>query len=241
MPAHRISRPYVVVNMAMTADGKVATAGHEVTGFGSPRDLHELYALRATADCVMSGARTVEENRATLGNGGDKFAAMRRKAGLSPAPLRVLVTGRASFSPEAEIWKHRFSPILVLTTEAAPESRKKVLRTLADHVWEFPGKTIDLKSALQRLSREFSVSRLVCEGGGELNAAMNSADLIDEFRITLTPRIFCGEKSPTIADGASPERLIDARRYQLSASKRIGEELFLRFVRNAPERTGKSR
>lgn len=30
--------PYVVINMAMTADAKVATAGREVTTFGSPHD-----------------------------------------------------------------------------------------------------------------------------------------------------------------------------------------------------------
>jgi riboflavin-specific deaminase-like protein len=234
MPKPRDTRPYVVVNMAMTADGKVATAGHEVTGFGSPRDLEELYALRASADCVMSGARTVEENRATLGNGGDKFTKLRRKAGLAEAPLRVLVTGRASFSPEAEIWKHRFSPIIVLTTAAAPESRKKRLARLADHLWESPGSSVDLEAALRRLAGEFSIRRLVCEGGGELNAAMNAADLIDEFRITLTPRVFAGGDSPTIADGKSPDHLVDARRYRLAATKRIGDELFLRFVRNAP-------
>jgi hypothetical protein len=47
--------------MAMTADGKIATANRaRFTSFGSKRDLEHLYELRATADAVMCGARTVK-------------------------------------------------------------------------------------------------------------------------------------------------------------------------------------
>jgi hypothetical protein len=41
--------PFVFVNMAMAADGKIATANRAVHSFGSARDLNHLYELRATA------------------------------------------------------------------------------------------------------------------------------------------------------------------------------------------------
>ena len=50
--------PFVLVNMAMTADGKIATANRAVASFGSVRDREHLLELRATADAVMAGART---------------------------------------------------------------------------------------------------------------------------------------------------------------------------------------
>ncbi len=65
--------PFVFVNMAMTADGKIATANRTVHSFGSARDLAHLYELRATADAVMCGARTVEVSGTVLGTGGEKY------------------------------------------------------------------------------------------------------------------------------------------------------------------------
>ena len=51
--------PFVFINMAVTADGKIATANRAVHSFGSARDLEHLYELRATADAILCGARTV--------------------------------------------------------------------------------------------------------------------------------------------------------------------------------------
>ena len=61
--------PFVLVNMAMTADGKIATANRAVSSFGSARDHEQLLELRATADAVMAGARTVDSAAINLGPG----------------------------------------------------------------------------------------------------------------------------------------------------------------------------
>jgi riboflavin biosynthesis pyrimidine reductase len=71
--------PFVFVNMAMTADGKIATANRTVHSFGSAQDLAHLYELRATSDAVLCGARTVEVAETTLGPGVAKF---RRPGGI---------------------------------------------------------------------------------------------------------------------------------------------------------------
>jgi riboflavin-specific deaminase-like protein len=196
-------RPWVVVNMAMSADGKIATAGREVTTFGSPRDLKALYSLRATADAVLCGARTIEETGATLGNGGDAFRRRRIRAGLSEMPLRVIVSGKASLDPSAAIWKAKGSPIVVLISSEAPAGARKRLEALADAVWVSPSKGVDLEAAFAWIRAKWGVRRLVCEGGGSLNAAMFRSGLVDEMRITLCPRVFGGNASPTIADGTA--------------------------------------
>ena len=108
--------PFVFVNMAMTADGKIATANRAVHSFGSPRDLEHLYKLRTTADAVMCGARTVEISDAGLGNGGEKFRKVRLTCGLAEYPSRVIVSGSGSIDPAANIFQQRFSPIIILTT-----------------------------------------------------------------------------------------------------------------------------
>src|SRR5208282_5623087 len=93
--------PFVFVNMAMTADGKIATANGAVHSFGSARDLEHLYELRATADAVMCGARTIEISHSILDPGGSRFRKRRLERGLAEYNLRILVSGTGSIDAEA--------------------------------------------------------------------------------------------------------------------------------------------
>ena len=108
----KINLPFVFVNMAMTADGKIATANRAVSTFGSHRDHEHLLELRATADAVMAGAGTVNAAPINLGPGGAKFQRQRLKRGLAEFNLRVIVSGNGSVNPGAEIFRQRFSPLL---------------------------------------------------------------------------------------------------------------------------------
>ena len=223
--------PFVFVNLAMTADGKIATANRAVHSFGSGRDLAHLHALRATADAVMCGARTVEISRATLGNGGEKFRRLRRENGLAEFPLRVIVSGSGSLDPAANIFRHRFSPIVVLTTRRAPAPKLARLRQLADEV-KICGQTeINFGAALRWLQTQWQVKRLLCEGGGELNDALFRAGLVDEIHLTMCPKIFGGRTAPTLAEGVGFKRLADAEEFQIQSIKPFKGELFTVFSR----------
>jgi riboflavin-specific deaminase-like protein len=226
-------RPFILINMAMTADGKIASAGREVTSFGSPRDLRHLYELRSTADAVMSGARTIEQSHATLGNGGEMFRRARLRRGLREHPLRIVVSGSGSISPEAEIWRHRFSPIVVLAGARMTASRRNTLQKLADRVWISPKPEVDFSAAAAWLRSELGVRRLLSEGGGEVNDALFRAGLVDELHLTWCPRVFGGRAAPTISDGRGNLRLRDAAQFEPMKSRRVGDEHFLVF-RRAP-------
>jgi riboflavin-specific deaminase-like protein len=224
--------PFVFINMAMTADGKIATANRAVHSFGSARDLRHLYELRATADAVMCGARTVEISQATLGNGGEKFRRQRLKNHLTEYPLRVIVSGSGAIDPAAKIFQKHFSPIIVLTTRRAPEKKLMQLRELGDEIKISDGPEIDFRAALHWLRREWQVKRLLCEGGGELNDALFRADLVDEIHLTICPKIFGGRTAPTIADGQGFERLTQAARFKILTKTRVKDELFTVFSRS---------
>jgi len=225
------SRPLVLVNMAMSADGKIATANRTVSTFSSPRDHDHLYALRATADAVMSGARTVDLNNYTLGPGADRFRKLRLRRGLAEYNLRVIVSGSGSVNPRAEIFRHRFSPIIVLTSERAPARALKQLRAVVDDVKTVGTDGVDFLTALRWLHREWNVQRLLCEGGGELNDALFRAGLVDELHLTICPRVIGGRHAPTIADGLGFAQLADAFQLRLASMKRVGDELFCIFSR----------
>ena len=287
--------PFVLVNMAMTADGKIATANRAVSSFGSAHDHDHLLELRATADAVMAGARTVDLNAINLGPGPKKFRRLRLKRGLAEYNLRIIISGSGSINPRAEIFKHRLaktsnplartaatlsmnqptldpsqegsrtedarlqfpawegsgagsgeqfanarsvalgkSPIIILITERASASARRRLRALADEVKICGRRKINFHAALRWLRAEWGVTRLLCEGGGELNDALFRAGLVDELHLTVCPKIFGGRHAPTIAEGTGFLKLAAAARLKLKSVRRLGDEMFLVYAFSPP-------
>jgi riboflavin-specific deaminase-like protein len=229
--------PFVFLNVAMTADGKLAPASRHFTPFGSERDQRLLLELRARADAVMCGARTVNASPIKLGPGPAKYRRMRLRHGLAEYNLRIIVSGSGSVDPGAEIFKHRFSPIIVLTTERVRKKNLSELRARADEVRVCGETEIDFDAALHWLREKWQVNRLLCEGGGELNAALLRANQVDEIYVTICPVIFGGRAAPTLADGQGVESLADATLLDLKSWRRVGDELYLVYrVRNRRRR-----
>lgn len=219
------------MNMAITADGKIATANRAVSSFGSTRDQDNLFKVRATADAVMCGAGTINSGPVNLGPGEPKYRRMRIRHGLAEYNLRVIVSGSGDVNPKAEIFKERFSPIILLTTARADKEKLEKLREVGTEVTILGERDIDFQKAVRWLHEKWNVKRLLCEGGGELNDAMFRAGLVDELHLTICPKIFGGRKAPTIAEGTGFSRLADAAQLELKSMKRIGDELFVVYER----------
>jgi 2,5-diamino-6-(ribosylamino)-4(3H)-pyrimidinone 5'-phosphate reductase len=231
-----MKKPYVLVNVAMTADGKLTTANRAVASFSSPRDLEHLLELRATADAVMSGARTVDLNPINLGPGAAKYRRLRRQRGLAEYNLRVIVSGTASVNPEAEVFRRKFSPIIILTTRRAPIARIKKLRAVGAEVKVCGAREVDFRRALLWLRTRWGVKRLLCEGGGEVNDALFRAGLVNELHLTVCPRIFGGRAAPTLSDGTGVKTLAQALPLQVQSARRHGQEMFFTYRALRPKR-----
>jgi riboflavin-specific deaminase-like protein len=229
---NRRGLPFVFLNAAITADGKIAPASRRFEPFGGPRDHQHLLELRATADAVMAGARTVDLDRVNMGPGPVKYRRTRLQRGLAEYNLRVIVSGAGTIDPRAEIFRHRFSPIIILTSGMASKQRLRRLQAVADEV-KVCGKTgIDFVAALRWLAAKWKVKRLLCEGGGEVNGALFEAGLVDEVHLTMCPLIFGGRDAPTLADGQGVERLSQAARFRLVSMKHDGDRVFLIYRRD---------
>ena len=222
--------PHVSINVAMTADGKLAPANRHFTPFTTKRDQDLMLELRTRFDAVISGARTVDLGEVTLGTGGEKYRQRRRASGLKEEHLRVVVTGRGTLDCDAHIFdsKRPTSPIIVLTTERAGK-RLPALQKAADAVHVSPGKDLDFREALTWLRREWGVKRLLCEGGGAINGGLFLAGVVNEIYLTIAPVILGGRDAPTMADGAGFKKLNDALPLKLKRLQRVGDELYTVF------------
>ena len=214
------------INMAMSADGKIAPPHRRFVEFGSRRDHANLLALRATADAVMCGARTVDSAPVTLDAGGAAYERRRLRAGLARQNLRIVVSGSGSVDLRAAVFQHQVSPVIVMASGQAPKSRLAKLERLANCVKVCGEKSVSLGQALGWLRREWSVKRLLCEGGGELNFELLRLGLVDELHLTLCPRVIGGRDAPTIADGEGFASLAKTANLKMTRQRRIGDELF---------------
>lgn len=229
--------PFVTLNVASTVDGKLAPHTRRFIPFSSQRDQRLLLELRTQADAVMSGARTVDLGLVDLGPGPAKYRKLRLKRGLPEYNLRVVVSGSASLNPEAEIFRHRFSPIIILSCRRADPKRLDRLRRVADAVKVCGDADVDFIEALRWLRDEWKVNRLLCEGGGQVNAGLFRQGVVDEVYLTVAPLIFGGRNAPTMADGQGIAEVREATRLRLKKLDRVGDELFLvyRVRKRAPK------
>lgn len=233
MKANAKKLPFVFVNVAITADGKLAPANRHFVPFSSKRDQEHLLELRTQADAVMSGARTIDLTGVTLGTGGAKYRRMRLKNGLAEQPIRIVPSGRATLDPDADIFKRGDALLIILTTANAEKRRVDKLRELADEVKICGEDRVDFRFAFRWLREKWNVKRLLCEGGGEINAALFEADLVDELYLTISPNTILGGRiAPTVSDGDGIEHLTDAKKFRIHSKRQIGDELFLVYRRS---------
>lgn len=220
--------PHVEVCMAMTADGKTATADRRFSRFGSRRDIERLYRLRAQADAILCGAATIRQENAALDPGPARFHRLRERAGRPAWPLRIAVSGSGSLEPEGRLFEVGPEPPVVLVTARTAAGRIRRLATRACvAVW--PGETIDWTACLRWVRRHWGVERLLVEGGGTLNEALFRAGVVRELHLTICPWLVGGERAPSIADGPGVARLGEATRLRLVRRQRGGDELFLSY------------
>jgi 2,5-diamino-6-(ribosylamino)-4(3H)-pyrimidinone 5'-phosphate reductase len=225
----RCELPFVFMNGAVSADGKLALENRSLIQFSSKRDRKFVLQLRATADAVLCGAETVETFSIDLGADSIACRKKRERKGLPAEPLRVVVSDDGKIDPNARIFRKLVSPVIVLTTKLAFKRCAARLSRVAI-VKQFGKRTVDFVRAFRWLRTEFQVKRLLCEGGGDTNAALISAGVVDEIHITVCPLVLRGRSAPTFCDGKGAASLKRATRLKLKSVKVLSGELFLTYA-----------
>ena len=233
----RKERPYVVINMVSSLDGKAAISG-KAGSIGSPTDRVLMRTLRARADAVMTGAGTLRAERLTLAVP-ENLARERKARGLRPQPLAVVATSTG----EVPLRKNLIGPspenVLILASPETPHSRLSELSfqgSVEVVAWKDEKETarsrLDLTTALEMLKARYAVDVLLVEGGPALNHALISDGIADEFFLTLAPRFLGGvhaDGSVTVLEG-SPLQPKSSPNPKLISVHLSGNELFFRYT-----------
>lgn len=236
---HPMMRPRVLVNFAMTADGKTSTAKLTPANFTSKHDKRRLLEIRSLGDALLVGRNTVQTDNMSMGLPADDLRKARLERGQSEYPLRVVVSNSGELSSRLNIFNHRFSPIVVYSTTRMNQANQEFLETRVDlHLTE--GETVDLPEVLSDLFQNYGVRTLVCEGGPTLARGLAETGAIDELFLTIAPFIVGGAEAPGVLGQAGPF-LSASRFYRLESMKVLLSECYLHYVAKGAECTAQTR
>ncbi len=214
-------RPYVVVNMVATADGR-ATVDGRAGPIGGEADRALFHHLRTQADAVMAGARTVAIERYGRLVRDPALRDKRRAEGLAGDPLAVVVSGRLDLPADVPLLQYEHSRVVVVTgSQRALEGCRAEVGYLRS-----AGTTVDLGAALRALRGKHGVRSVLCEGGPALNAALLREGLIDELFLSVAPKLDGGPDALPIVRGLPLSGVVEM---ELVWVLRAGSELFLRY------------
>lgn len=219
-----MKRPYVILNAAMSLDGKIATRGGD-DSLSSREDWIRVHKLRTDVDAIMIGKGTIIADNPSLRV---KYHLLGMEKP-EKQPIRVVVDSKASLPLTSKIISHEIPTIIATTTEA-PSEKTEELTQKGAHTKAFgDGPRVDLSSLLKWLKEKYNVRKLLLEGGGKLNWSMLADELIDEIRIAVVPVVSGGTSSVDFFGGKGFERFEQSPYLELQSQVLYGDCLVLTY------------
>lgn len=217
-------RPYVILNAAMTLDGKIATATGS-SNISGEEDLKRVHEIRKDCDAIMVGIGTVlaDDPRLTV-----------HKIDANPDdnPVRVVVDSKCRTPVDARITNSDAKTIISVANEYKDdllESKKYETFKNRGVKFFFSGSEhVDLVALMSFLHEE-GIEKLMLEGGATLNFSMIKAGLIDEISICIAPMVVGGVNAKTFFDGEGFDTMDEAVNLELIDSFSLGKDLILKY------------
>lgn len=243
--------PFVTLKVAMSLDGKIATATGESQWITSPESRRHAMRLRAGADAILVGVNTVLADDPAL------TIRPQRRTGVSPASspvldglvppggrpeaclafgdrrdasptLRIVLDSRARTPLTARLVTDAFSAhTLVVVTDRAPAKRRCALeRQVSVLVAPSREGRVDLPWLMAGLGKR-GITHLFVEGGGEVHGAFVEAGLAHRLVAFYAPMIIGGREAPRAVGGRGARVWSEIVRLEAVETRRIGPDLFL--------------
>lgn len=217
----RTGRPLVTLKMAMTLDGKTATAAGESRWITGPQARRHSHRLRSQVDAIMVGVNTVLADNPQL--------TIRLGRPRSRQPLRIIMDSRLRTPLAAKVLSRRLrAGTVIATTSGCPRARLARLKTRGISVLALPGERgkVSLRACLKRLAG-MGINHLLVEGGSDLAASALRAGVVDRLRLYIAPRLLGGNDAKGLIGGPCPSRLGQAQPVTCLSIRKIGPDLLL--------------
>ncbi|MEJ2695805.1 MAG: bifunctional diaminohydroxyphosphoribosylaminopyrimidine deaminase/5-amino-6-(5-phosphoribosylamino)uracil reductase RibD [Candidatus Sulfobium sp.] len=212
--------PFVVLKVAMTLDGKIATPEGEskwITGDKARRLVHR---LRGEVDGILTAIGTVKADNPRL----------TCRTGRGKSPLRIVIDPELQIAPDSCVLESPPDTIVVTKRPGghptAKDAKKYRLREKNVQIVEYEGEKVDLPLLMKQLGRKGIISVLV-EGGSSLNSYCLESGIVDKLMFFIAPKIIGGRASFTAVGGTAFRRLSEAHMIRDMKTRRVGDDILI--------------
>jgi 2,5-diamino-6-(ribosylamino)-4(3H)-pyrimidinone 5'-phosphate reductase len=207
-------RPRVIINAAMSVDGKIALPDGTGVRLSNEEDLRRVHRLRASVDVILVGIGTVLKD--------DPKLTVKPEYAKGRNPLRVILDSHGR-TPETAHVLDGSTPTLIVTSR---ESDRKFPRA---EVQRFGSHEVDLSALLDHLAAR-GVRTILVEGGSTVIWSFLRGGLADELKVFVSSRVIGGHTAPTLAGGKGSPSLDKAPGLRLEQLERLGDGVLLEYA-----------
>jgi len=209
-------RPFVHLKMAVSLDGKVATANGDsrwITGEAARAEVHE---LRHQSDAIMIGGGTARADDPLLT---DRSGKKRRR------PLvRVVIEHYLGISPQSQLAQTtEAAPVIIFACEEPDPDNVNALQSQGVEV-VVQDSALDLNSVLEELGKR-SIQTVLVEGGPSLAGLLIEAGLVNKVTFFVAPIIIGGQDAPSAIGGSGAEKITDALQLEQVEFRQYGRDI----------------
>ncbi len=220
-------RPFVILKLAVSADDKIAAAGHRTVAITGEAAKARAHLLRAQSDAILVGIGTVLAD--------DPLLTVRLPGLEAQSPVRV-VLDRALRIPGTSKLVHsaRAHPLWVMTSDMsdAPAAMKlsaagaQIIRAATTKT---PPPGLDIKAVLSALS-ERGITRLMVEGGAKVASSFIASGFVDEVWLLRGPDMI-GTDGIAALDAQPLTAITQSPRWTARATEKLDKDTLTIYER----------
>ncbi len=215
-------RPYIIINCAMSLDGKIALPTKKQVKLSSLEDFKRVHELRNYCDAVLVGVNTVLIDNPNL--------TVKPEYVLKPKnPIRIILDTHGRVEKDALVFNGKAPTYIVMgdkysgSGQSFPNSEILFCPVSEDGC-------IDLFKLVVIL-RTKGIENILVEGGGTVIYSFIKNRLFDEISIYMSPKIIGGANTPTMVGGEgfyTEDELVELRLYSF---ERLGDGILIKYLK----------
>ncbi len=212
-------RPRVIVNCAMSADGKIALPPGKQLRISSEEDIARVYTLRSECDAVLVGVGTILSDD-------PKLTVKETYVKHPRQPLRVVLDSKGRTPPEALVLNKTARTLLIM-------AKGHERRFEGSHI-EVVGCSTDqqgllsLPEVLDLLSQR-GIRTMLVEGGSTVIWSFLKSGLFDDLFVYIGPCVIGGKNTPTMAGGSGVTSGAEVIPLRIMETSRLGDGVLIHY------------
>ena len=197
-------KPFVILKIAMSLDGKIATASGESQWITSEASRQRGHEVRDAVDAILVGRGTVARDNPAL------TTRLQNREGQDPT--RIVLDSHGRTPTDARIFNTQSEAgVIVAVTPEAPPENVEALEKAGAEVLSLPamyGNKVCFQSLMETLGKR-EITSVLIEGGSEINASALAAGIVDKVMCFIAPKLIGGQDAPGPIGGAGIRSLTE--------------------------------